>query len=195
MLETDILTKALQEFKNATKWEFQPLLQGNDFQLLLKVEDYNLIFNAEVKQNISRSTIGLLKSQLNLNHNLFLLVVRYVNPEMAEVLRGLDINFMDTAGSAFIKLPPLYIDIQGRRLKEPERVQRPGRVFQPAGLQLIFTLLCNPRLEENPLREIAEYSSVGLTTVQKTLKGLEQQGFLALQSNKKYKLINKETLI
>lgn len=195
MLETDILSKAIQNFKGATEWELQPILQGKDFQLLLKVEDYSLRFNVEIKQSISKSTVGLLKSQLNLNNNMFLLVTRHVNPEMAEVLRGLNINFIDTAGNAFIKLPPLYINIQGRRLKESEKVQRPGRVFQPAGLQLIFTLLCNPRLEENPLREIAEYSGVGLTTVQKTLKGLEKQGFLALQSNKKYKLINKETLI
>lgn len=195
MLEFDVLNTAIAKFKETTDGELQPILNGKGIQLILKIEDYDVKFDVKVVQSISKSSVSILKSQLTSSQDLLLLVTRYVNPGLMEILKNLNINFIDTAGNAFIKLPPLYINIQGKRLKEPESVIKSGRAFQPAGLQLIFTLLCNPRLEENPLREIAEYSGVGLTTVQKTLKGLEKQGFLAFQSNKKYKLINKGSLI
>jgi len=75
---------------------------------------------------------------------------------MADLLKEMDIPFVDTVGNAYINEPPLLIFLQGNKPVDKFREKPTARAFQPTGLQLIFAFLCNPGLENAPFREIAK---------------------------------------
>jgi hypothetical protein len=74
----------------------------------------------------------------------FLLVAKYINGQMAEQLKQDGIEFIDTAGNAFINQPPLYIFIKGNRPPDIVKHIPVKRTFKPAGLRTIYAFLCNP---------------------------------------------------
>jgi hypothetical protein len=57
------------------------------------------------------------------------------------------------------------------------------RALNPAGLKLIFTLLCRPRLLDQNYRNIAAAAGVALGTVGADMKDLEARGFFNLATH------------
>jgi hypothetical protein len=51
-----------------------------------------------------------------------MLVTDYVNPNMADRLKEMDLAFIDIAGNAYLNEPPVFVCIKGnrsRKTKEP----------------------------------------------------------------------------
>jgi hypothetical protein len=72
----------------------------------------------------------------------------------------------------------------------------PGkRAFKPAGLRMIYALLCNPGFENKTYREIAAATNVALGTVDWIMKELKELGFLLDMGKQGFKLIQKENLL
>lgn len=195
MPENILINETVEKFREATGLELLTAAGNGGVELQLKIDEYTLTFTALVRSSISKSDMGILRSRLYQNGEPVILITRYMSREMAALARNLDLNFIDAAGNAYINRPPLYIFVQGNRIKIPEAVSKLGRVFKPVGLQIIYTLLCNPELEANTMREIAQYSGVGLTSVQKAFLGLQNEGFLVIGPKRQYKLINKHALL
>ena len=84
---------------------------------------------------------------------------------MAEELRGNNIQFVDTAGNTYLNAPPLYVFVKGNRPVKRTPKATIKRAFRPAGLQIIFALLCMPVLDTAPFRYIAEVAIVALGSV------------------------------
>jgi hypothetical protein len=124
-----------------------------------------------------------------------LLITEFVNPVLMETIETYGINFIDTAGNALIKVPPLFIKIKGNKLDEEKKIKETQKTFNTAALQTIFALLCNPGLERNPIREIVEYAEANIGTVHRTLKELERQGYLHKIPNQNNKVMDKEGLL
>lgn len=108
-----------------------------------------------------------------------------VTERSAEIFRSLGINFIDSAGNAFIAFRGVHIDIRGRR---PERHTRPNgprtrrggvNLFSPKRSQVIFAILACSGLLERPVRDVAASAGVSLGQAQETLDLLIQYGFLA----------------
>jgi hypothetical protein len=114
---------------------------------------------------------------------------------MAEQLRQDGIEFIDTAGNAFINQPPLYIYIKGNRPPEIAQQARLKRAFKPAGLRMIYAFLCNPGFENKTYREIAATTDVALGTVDWIIKELKELGFLLDMGKRGQRLIQKENLL
>ena len=57
-------------------------------------------------------------------------------------------------------------------------MQAAGRAFQPTGLQVLFTLLCNPGAVNRPYRELADMAGVAHGTVGTVIPDLQQLGFV-----------------
>jgi hypothetical protein len=123
-----------------------------------------------------------------------LLVTKYVNPLMAEELKRERIEFIDTAGNAFINQPPIYIFIKGNKPPEITGNYPIKKTFGPTGLKIIYALLCNPGLENKPFREITAKAKVALGTVGWFMRDLRELGFLIDMGEKGYKLVQKDTL-
>ena len=194
--EINIVDRALARFEEETGLRLIPYFTNEKMDVVLREKEYDLKFNGEVKLLIDKAKLGLIKNQLNRFDNIPLLITLCANPANIEVLKTLEINFIDAAGNAYINVPPLYINIKGNKLDTPKNAKgiTTGK-FQTAGLQIIFTLLCNPNLEKNTYREIAQMANVALGTVVFTFKYLENLGYITILKNGDKKLVNKNLLL
>ncbi len=198
---TKILDKALGAFQKATglnvdihNYVYDEVGYPDAF-LRIAYGDVELDFAVEVKLGITRATIGVVAQEFFHFPEKGLLVTRYVNPRIAELLKEMDIPFIDTAGNAYINQPPLYIFIIGNKLAKELRPEQIQRAFRPAGLQVLYVLLCNPGIEDEPLREIAKAADVALGTVNWVMKELERMGYIVEMGRRGRKLVRKDNLL
>jgi len=200
-IERDVLHMAIEMFRKNTglTLEIEPYpVQATyrpDAVIRIKWKDLEFFFEAEIKNNITRATLGGAAQRLNLFKEKGILIARYITPQIADELRKMNIPFIDTAGNAYINEPPLFIFLKGNKLAHVYHVNRPTRTFRPAGLQVLFALLCNPGLENAPYREIAQKANVALGTVGWIIDDLKRLTYLSEMKLKKRKLIRKEDLL
>jgi hypothetical protein len=168
--------------------------QRGDFLLPMVMHGKEIRYYVEVKANITKTDKLLVMMRKGGFEHPFLLVAKYINGQMAEQLKQDGIEFIDTAGNAFINQPPLYIFVKGN--KPPHIVAPPvKRVFKPAGLRVIYAFLCNPGLENKTYREIAGVTDVALGTVDWIMKELKELGYLLDMGKRGNRLIQKEKLL
>ena len=186
-VQTEIETLALEP---TFALEFRP-----DRRIKMMMQGKALDYYAEIKTTITKPhKLLLLIHKEKLNYPL-LLVTKYVNAQMAEQFRLDGIEFIDTAGNAFINQPPIYIFVKGIRPPEDVRKAPLKRAFKPAGLRIIYAFLCNPGLENKTYREIAAVTDVALGTVDWIMKELKDLGFLLDMGKRRNKLIQREDLL
>ncbi|WP_417445457.1 type IV toxin-antitoxin system AbiEi family antitoxin [Kangiella sp.] len=128
------------------------------------------------------SIVKQLKSSNNMNLRNTLLVTDYVNANQAKRLKSEGVQYIDTAGNAYIDSPPIYLNIQGKRpvkLHKVEQLNKQiGKAFMPKGMQVIYMLLSRPDLVRASLRTIAEEAEIALGTVKQVMDDLTYQGFI-----------------
>ncbi|MFA6980211.1 MAG: type IV toxin-antitoxin system AbiEi family antitoxin [Ignavibacteriaceae bacterium] len=175
----NIITKAVTSVEEGTGLRLTTYVTDDKVNLFLREENYELHFVAEVIPQVNKANLGIIKNRLEQLGELPLLITKFANAKTIELLKNLGINFIDAAGNVHIKVPPLYIYVKGQKITAEKNLG--GKdicLFQTAGLQIIFALLCNQKLEKNPYREIAEMANVALGTVHKTMGQLKKHGFL-----------------
>ena len=196
--EAGILKKALEAFKQTTNLNatIRQNLKGPDAEFEVLLNDKKWKFAVEVKENVTRTLIGILyhKRLLSIQHAERVLVTRYINPKLADLMKEDDIPFIDTAGNAYINKPPLFIFVKGNKIREKDHVKPPARAFRPAGLQVIFALLTNKDLENATYREIARKAGVALGTVDRIMRDLRQMGYLIEMGKRGRRLTDKFNL-
>jgi len=199
--DTEILQKALEAFHRATgiRVRMQHLRPrrdwpGADADLRFEFPNAEMRFAAEVKRTLTPQTLGLAIEQMKRLPGKALLVTPYVNPKMAERLKQTGIPFLDTFGNAYLNAPPVFIHLKGNAPQRFPR-ERPTRAFVPAGLKVVFALLCRPELAEAPLRTIGQIAHVALGTVAWVLGDLEGLGHLLIMGKRGRKLIHKQQLL
>jgi hypothetical protein len=171
-----------------------------DVRVELGYANYTIRLKAEAKARaLKKFVLGLLKQQMEANGK-ELLIMPYVPDQLADALRKIKLNYLDTAGNMYIEQPGMLLLIQGQKrlsLPEPE----PVKLFQPAGLQVLYQLIGFPedpimRHPINlPLRTLADMAGVSLGSVHKALTDLEHLGYV-LRVNEKYKkLTNRQDLM
>lgn len=161
---------------------------------IIRMPDNGATLTAEIKKWPAQANLGAVIHQIR---NLAepgqgVLVADYINPNMGEQLKAADIQFLDTAGNAYINQPPVYIYIRGNKLQQAvaarERV-RTGKAFQPTGMKVVFAFLRDQKLINAPYREIAEQAAVALGTVGWVIRDLVAQGILLEGINKKQRTL------
>lgn len=213
MLNKEKNTEILQLAINTLKEQFAPDTvevtaenienqhERADYLLRLKVGKADYYYYAEVKTNITKTEIviiGFEQKMYGLNKTPkypVLLLTKYVNPKTAERLKDQGIQFIDTAGNAYLNQLPLYIYVKGNPPNEEIRPVPEKRAFKQTGLKLIFAFLCNPGLENRPYREIAETAGVALGTVGWIIRDLKEMGYVVAMGKRGNKLIEKEKLL
>ena len=129
--------------------------------MLLKVAKTPVRYGVEVKQNLRPGTLGPLVQKLRTQTARPLLIANEITPQLADALKAQGIEFLDTAGNAYVNEPPaLHVFVKGEKggLQAPADEQT--RAFKPAGLQVIFALLARKGHETRPYREIATTAGV-----------------------------------
>jgi hypothetical protein len=139
-------------------------------------------FFAEVKAVDRAVALAAVKNRLEPYGRKGVLVAPYLTAELAQHCRDrLDLQFIDTAGNAYLRIPGLYVFVRGERPHGPTAPTATGA--RGAGtattLRATFVLLCKPALLTAPYREIAEAAGIGLGTVGWAFFELERRGYLA----------------
>jgi hypothetical protein len=114
---------------------------------------------------------------------------------LAEHCRELQLNFIDTAGNAYINVPGLTIYVTGER--RPTTLTGDDlnyRAYTEVGMKVTFALLCDQALADETYRGIARAAKVGLGTVGPVIKDLENRGHL-VQRGRKKTLVNTRELM
>jgi hypothetical protein len=197
--QKQIINKAVQQLEEntglKTTLSFYEDPAKPDAVLGISIDDYYIEFNIKVKLFINRARLGVVINQLKGIRGIPLLITEYINPILMDTMENNGINFIDAAGNALIKVPPLFIKLKGNRLDKKDKIRLPKRTFNTAALQVIFTLLCNPGIENRTIRVIEENTGVAIGTVFNTIQKLIDKGYLLQRDFQKYKLINKQDLL
>jgi hypothetical protein len=156
--------------------------------------DVQLAFAVQAKKRITRPAVAMEKVLPTMDQEERILVTTYVTPPIADMMRRMDLWFMDLAGNAYINKPPLFIFIKGNKPPEEAKTKPIKRLFKPAGLKVLFALLNKPDLVDLPYRQIAEITGVALGTVDWIFRDLNDMRFMVKMGKRKRKLTDLDTL-
>ena len=132
----------------------------------------------ETKRVDRTVTLATVKHQLEHYGKPGVLIAPYLTPELANHCRDkLDLQFLDTAGNAYLRAPGLYVFIKGEK---PQGIAANGIGTGGGGtgtaLRVVFALLCKPELLNAPYREIVDAAGVALGAVGWVFFDLQARG-------------------
>jgi len=123
-----------------------------------------------------------------------LMITEYATPPITDLLKELNIFFIDTTGNAYINEPGLYVFIKGNKPQLTLKTKTQKRLFKPSGLRVVFAFLNNPEMINKPYRDIAKAADVALGTIGWLVKDLKETGFCLEIGKRNRKLMNLENL-
>ncbi|MEE8059119.1 MAG: type IV toxin-antitoxin system AbiEi family antitoxin [Pseudomonadales bacterium] len=203
MIERELLDKAIQAFQRETGLcldviQEQVLIAGKRVDAVIETPHHGGRLVVEVKKWAQQANLGALVNQVKQLPLTGMLVADYVNPNMAKKLKAMDVQFIDTAGNAYINLPPLYIQVAGNKPLENQAGKNAGanRAFDTTGLKVIFGFVCDALLVNAPYRTIAREVGVALGTVGQIVNGLKDTGYIVDRGKtKERRLVNRRKLL
>lgn len=137
-------------------------------------------FLAEIKTVDRAVALAAAKHQLERYGTRGVLVAPYLTAELANHCRAeLDLNFIDTAGNAYLRAPGLYVFVRGERppaLRVTAMGARGGGTA--TALRVVFALLCKPELLNAPYRDLVAAAEVALGAVGGVFFDVQDRGHL-----------------
>lgn len=165
----------------------------NDAILLIQ----NQQFTVTAKPELRSANKGLVIAQINelqeKTTRPVIIIAKFIHSDIALELKDREINYLDTAGNAFIKKDGMLIYISGQKTVKIEKTNQ-TRAFQEVGIKLIFSLLNNPDNLQLSYRELAEQTGIAIGSVSNVMKELEDLNFI-LKTDTKRILKNKPELL
>lgn len=108
-----------------------------------------------------------------------LVTATYVSARLAPRLRELDLNFVDTAGNASIRVPGLVVEVSGRPREATSQPRETAPTGRRSGIRVLLTLLAEPeRAGEMTVREVARSAGVSVGSAQSVLTDLRENQHL-----------------
>lgn len=160
--------------------------ERSEVDSFVHLRETDVLLVAWIKKWVAHTPVGVLLDRMaRLSEpGKGILLADHVNPELAEKLKSAGVQFLDTAGNAFLRQPPVYVYIIGR--KPPRSLTTgavpAGRAFQPSGLKVVYAFLTHPELINGTYREIAGTTGVALGTIGWVIRDLVEQGYLQEQA-------------
>lgn len=151
-----------------------------DAAIQIEADGKRYRFFAETKTVDRAVALAAAKHQLEPYGNRGVLVAPYLTAELANHCRELELNFIDTAGNAYLRAPGLYVFVRGERppaLRATAMRTRGGGTA--TALRVVFVLLCRPELLNAPYRGIVAAAGVALGAVGWVFVDLEGRGYVA----------------
>lgn len=204
MFENNIIDHAIAALKangiDAEATQREAKLHGHQIDAILRINvgGHTYEYIAEAKGRVTPATLGGVMAQLDHltreDKRPGLLITEYITPPLAERLKALEIQFIDTVGNAYLKEGKMFLWITGRK-PEHEQLQKKQRgAFTAAGLKVMFALICDPELANAPYRTIAEAGGVALGVITPVLEDLRKLGQLAVAKRNRRLICTKRLL-
>jgi hypothetical protein len=198
--DRQLLSRAIEQVNRQTGLRLYALdeaveMGGQPLDAIIEIEGYPALrFVAWQKKWAQQANLGMLVEQVRQLPGKGMLVADYVNPNMADRLREMNVPYIDTAGNACIDEKPLHIFIKGNRPAVPPARGPRGRAFKPGGLKIVHALFTQPHLLDASYRDIATSAGVALGTVGQVLQDMKQAGFLVEAEKKQRRLQQRKRL-
>ena len=163
---------------------------------VIKVANGNKKIFAEVKKWAAQNEKAAITQLLAMGpKDQVILIADYVNPNMAERFKKMDLQFIDTAGNAYINQKPIFIYITGKKPEEQifitKQAMKTGRAFQQTGLKVIYLFLREQELLNAPYRDIAKRAKVALGNIGWIIGDLVNQGYVREEIKTKKRTIER----
>ena len=125
--ENEIIKIAVRKLEEETGFRttlhFYEQPDKPDAVLTIENNEYQIEFNVEIKLFLNRARLGIVIHQMKGMKGIPLLITEYVNPGLMETMEENKINFIDAAGNALIKEPPLFIKLKGNKSTQENRTK------------------------------------------------------------------------
>jgi len=196
----DIIEEALRVFEKTTGFEvnLQTEHLNNtkypDGLVQIAHQNDKWHFAVKVKARVTRATAGMGKLEPLNREEKMLMITEYATPPITDLLKELNIFFIDTTGNAYINEPGLYVFIKGNKPQLTLKTKTQKRLFKPSGLRVVFALLNHPEMINQPYRDIAKTADVALGTIGWLIRDLKETGFCIEIGKRNRKLMNLENM-
>lgn len=184
-IERELLERAIQAFQIETgllleivREQLRHERYGVD--AIVRMPRHGVTLGVEVKRWAQQANLGALADQIKRMPIEGILAADYINPNMAQRLKTMGVQFIDAAGNAYLNQPPVYVHVTGNKKPDTQVAFKEGvnRAFDAVGLKAVYGFLCDPELVDATYREIAERTGVALGTVGRVLNGLTEAGYI-----------------
>ncbi|MBM3221317.1 MAG: hypothetical protein FJZ38_22040 [Candidatus Rokubacteria bacterium] len=175
-------------------------LPSADLSLVLDTDVGQFTYFGAVKRRLTPSKLDhwllltLPRRQRKRDERKPILFADYVSPGNAQRLREADVDYVDAAGNLLIHRPGKLHFLKSGARSRPLAESRPGRLFMPSGLQVLFVLLIEPAAADMPYRELALHSGVALGSIAVIMNELEAKGYLA-RGRERSRLVRRRELL
>jgi hypothetical protein len=135
-------------------------------------QDYELLFGPAMRFADVSHAIGPLVRVF--------VFTTFISARTADALRRAEVQYLDTAGNAWIRFGEVLVDVRGR--PRPDRGDLPppqatGNLFSAGRAQVAFALLAWPQLWHAPRRDLARAAQVSVGQAHNTLTLLAEAGY------------------
>lgn len=191
----DMIYEATLKLEQLINIPIEIVSSEQDYDALITIKGQQFI--VEAKSVIRTSNQGLVLPQLQQlkqqSDRPIIVIADFISKNATDALKEIGINYIDTAGNAFIKHKDLVFLIEGQKKVNKERTNQP-RAFQEAGLKILFHLLSDSEHLQDSYRTMADKADVSLGSVSHVMTELEDLNFLLKTKNKRI-LKNKKELL
>ena len=199
MLETDILHVALEHLKGMVQAEIDITetsgVNGHhwDAEIDIAAGAAKGHFKVEVKGSVLPANLARWAEKLQAADTM--LVAKYISNPAKALLEQQGINYLDMAGNCFIRNDQgIFWHVKGQ-IAPMYNGDTKHRAFNKNGIKLIYALLLNESLLNEPYRVIAEAANIAASTVGDILNDLQAGKFLVLLNQQQMKLVHKPELL
>jgi hypothetical protein len=162
--------KALARFDGTVTWK---TAEGPFRYLVQEARHFRHMDAGVVAEQLNRRRADLPRDQ---QADGILLLAPHVRAEQAAVLERARVDYLDLAGNAHLKVPGLFVHVEGRR---PPKATAPGPGRPQKGwIKTVMAILVRPDLAAAPLRAVAAQADVALGTAAACLLDLAARGLL-----------------
>lgn len=199
MAEREIMHLALEQLEKLTgaSTNIEQLTAGNghyrNARVVIRAGAAMGNFKVVTKREILPANLGPLTDILT--NQEALLIAGYISKPAKALLEQRGINYLDVAGNCHIRhADGIFLFIKGQ--PQPNGVKAiKHKAFNKNGIKLIYALLLNDRLVNEPYRTMAGIAGISMSTIGGVLKDLEEEKYLYQLNEKEKILMNKRELL
>ncbi len=167
--------------------------KGLDGEVNMLLNNKKEVFIVEVRREVRNHQLEQIKYWAEHYKN-FLLIAETIFPKIRVELRKHRIGYLDTAGNIFLQTPKHHIWLEGQKT-EKNKTEKVNRAFTATGLKVLYHLLIDENILNQPQRMIAEKAAGALGNINYIIKGLKENKFLIEKNRNEFMLINKKQLL
>ncbi len=168
-----------------------------DARIRAMVGSVRVEFLLEVKSgNLQPDALEKVRRRREYEDLPLVLGMAWIPAKRALTLREKGLNYLDTAGNAFLDLPGLHVfrETNDQPMIDPVGKQ-PGEVFNASAVRVGLQLMLDPQLVGSNLRNIAALAGVSAPSAKFAMDAFKADGYVVEVGKKERKLVDREAFL